>query len=179
MKKLCISVLVCSYVGISFGADLQSTVSDQPGNLVPPVKGSVAPLTLSTKEKGATSAQNALKALFPHQKTAEGDRIRQPVAERTSVDTDQLQAIIEKLPPSDQKVLSAVRTQIATWPQEIFEEISSYREFVIGARKIAQQKYDLLSQEAKSALESEKQLKAQLSSETVQKLEALDASVLN
>lgn len=106
----------------------------------------------------------------------EGERVKKRVLEKNIIDTDQLQSMIDKLPEKDKNTLSAIKTQIATWPPIVFEEISAYREFVINSRKIAQQKYESLSAEAKSALESEKQLKAQLSPQTIQTLEALDVT---
>lgn len=92
----------------------------------------------------------------------------------TFVDIDQLQKVIDSLPEEDRRTISAIRVQIATWPREVFDEISAYREFVISSRKVAKQKYALLSQEAKSALETERQLKIKLSPQTAQILESLE-----
>jgi hypothetical protein len=90
-----------------------------------------------------------------------------------TVDTDQLQKIIDSLPAEDKRTISAIKAQIATWPKEVFDEITAYREFVINSRKIAKQKYLLLSPEAKSALEAEVQIKAGLSPSTASTLENL------
>ena len=93
------------------------------------------------------------------------------------IDIDQLKEIIDSLPSQDKKIITSIRKQIATWPREVFDEISDYREFIISARKVAQQKYDLLSPEAKSALESEKHLKSKLSKNTVATLESLEVDM--
>ena len=90
------------------------------------------------------------------------------------VDVDQLQEIIDDLPAKDKRIITSVKVQISTWPKEVFDEISEYREFVISSRKVAKQKYELLSPEAKTALETEKQLKARLSPETANILESLE-----
>ena len=90
------------------------------------------------------------------------------------VDVDQLQEIIDDLPAKDKRIITSVKVQISTWPKEVFDEISEYREFVISSRKFAKQKYELLSPEAKTALETEKQLKARLSPETANILESLE-----
>jgi hypothetical protein len=90
------------------------------------------------------------------------------------VDIDQLQKIIDSFPEDDRRTIKAVKVQIATWPKEIFDEISAYREFVISSRRVAKQKYSLLSQEAKSALETERQLKQKLSPDTARTLENLE-----
>lgn len=131
----------------------------------------------SDKTADSGKSINIFKGFFDSaDQKSEGEPLKKRVLEKNLIDTDQLQAMIDKLPENDKKTLSAIKTQIATWSPEIFEEISAYREFVINSRKIAQQKYESLSPEAKSALESEKQLKAQLSQETIQALEALDVS---
>jgi hypothetical protein len=107
------------------------------------------------------------------QKNQEGSSRPAPV-NVTFVDIDQLQKVIDSLPEEDRRTISAIRVQIATWPKEVFDEISAYREFVISSRKVAKQKYALLSQEAKSALETERQLKIKLSPQTAQILESLE-----
>jgi hypothetical protein len=107
------------------------------------------------------------------QKDKEESLRREPVR-ATFVDIDQLQKVIDSLPEEDRRTISAIRAQISTWPKEVFDEISAYREFVISSRKVAKQKYTLLSQEAKSALETERQLKIKLSPQTAQILESLE-----
>jgi hypothetical protein len=108
---------------------------------------------------------------------SQNDKEESPRTEPTSmtfVDIDQLQKVIDSLPEEDRRTISAIRAQITTWPREVFDEISAYREFVISSRKVAKQKYALLSQEAKSALETERQLKIKLSPQTARILESLE-----
>ena len=90
------------------------------------------------------------------------------------ISVEELQKIMDGLPEQDRKIVGSVRTQIAAWPRKVFEEISAYREFVINARNIAKRKYASLSPEAKSALETEKELKSRLSPTTMKILEELE-----
>ena len=110
---------------------------------------------------------------------AKEDKKIKPIVliKKTVVNAEQLQKIISSLPEKEKKIISAIKAQITTWPKEVFDEISSYREFVIGARKIAKQKYAFLSQEARRALETEKQLKEKLSPSTIKTLENLEVKV--
>lgn len=189
VKKLLIITLI---VGFIFGYRAESeenspsNVVAAPPNTLPntfpnaatntPPGGVTSP---SDNKKPPTKAKTLLKSFFSPEESVqkgEGERLKKRVIEKSAIDTDQLQVIMDKFPDNDKNILGAIKTQIATWPPEIFEEISSYREFVINARKIAQQKYESLSQEAKMALETEKKLKSQLTEDTTRGLEALDVT---
>ena len=117
---------------------------------------------IKAKSNGKNNDENSVKPTKPD------------LSQARIIDIDQLQKIIDSFPEEDRRTIKAIKVQIATWPKEVFDEISSYREFVISARRIAKQKYTLLSPEAKSALETERQLKQKLSPATAKILEELE-----
>ncbi len=85
----------------------------------------------------------------------------------------QLEEIIDKLSATERNAIMKIQKEIAEWPKSVFEEISNYREFVMTARKIATDKYHNMSPEARTALQKEKELKAQLTPATIQFLETI------
>lgn len=85
----------------------------------------------------------------------------------------QLEEIIDKLSTAERNSIIKIQKEIAEWPKSVFEEISNYREFVMTARKIAIEKYHNMSPEARTALEKEKSLKAQLTPATINFLETV------
>lgn len=89
----------------------------------------------------------------------------QPKEEKKKIllTSDELQNILDKFTVSDKKVLKEIQNQIVNWPQNLFEEVRDYREFVISARSKAEKKYAALSPEAKEAINIEKTLKTKLS----------------
>ena len=91
----------------------------------------------------------------------------------------QLEEIISKLSTKEKDSILKIQKEISEWPKSIFDEISNYREFVITARKIAAEKYNKLSPEARQALERETNLKSQLSPETVKFLETVQLRSVN
>lgn len=164
MLRLLLIICMVLHFGLSYGEDSNANANSKNS-------------TDKTDSADKSTSSTIFKGFFSSDDDkGEGERVKKRVLEKNIIDTDQLQSMIDKLPEKDKNTLSAIKTQIATWPPAVFEEISAYREFVINARKIAQQKYESLSAEAKAALESEKQLKAQLSPETIQTLEALDVA---
>jgi hypothetical protein len=71
MKRLFVAALVCSYVGVSFGADIQSTAPDQMADSMLAAKDPATPLSFPANEASAkapinskTSAKNAVKTFF-------------------------------------------------------------------------------------------------------------------
>lgn len=168
IKKLLLTVALLSFACIPVAAE----------QVGPSFNSSTRTQNTSESKDSKDKTKGLFQGFFASDETkkAEGERLKKRVLEKTEIGMDQLHTIMDKLPPNDKNVLSAIKTQIATWSPEIFEEISSYREFVINSRKIAQQKYESLSSEAKTALETEKKLKAQLTQETVKALEALDVT---
>ncbi len=92
---------------------------------------------------------------------------------KTFLTDEELQAVIAKLPDKEKEIIAKIQNEISLWPKSVFNEISTYREFVMTARKIAEEKYKKLSLEAKNAIDHEKQLKAQLTPETVRILETI------
>jgi len=130
------------------------------------------------KPQKKSLVKNVFTAAVKKKKAKDSKDSKQAKAvKKKIVDLDQVQEIIDSLPEQDKRIISAVRVQISTWPKEVFDEISAYREFVISARNIAKQKYTMLSPEAKNALETEKQLKAKLSPSTAQTLEGLEVKI--
>ena len=123
-----------------------------------------------------TSKKTSTSSLKKKQETkAKTKKVK--ATKKTIVGVDELKKIIDSLPEKDRKIISAIKKQISTWPKEVFDEISDYREFIISSRNIAQYKYSLLSPEAKSALETERHLKAKLSQDTVRTLETLKVNI--
>lgn len=95
------------------------------------------------------------------------------IQKKLLVTDKQLEEIIDKLSTTERNAIIKIQKEIAEWPKSIFEEISNYREFVMTARKIAIDKYNNMSPEARTALQKEKELKAQLTPATIQFLETI------
>lgn len=83
---------------------------------------------------------------------------------------DELQNILDKFTAEDKKTMKGIQDQITSWPENVFTEIRAYREFVISSRKKAEEKYKTLSEEAKEAINIEKDLKSKLSPEALKTL---------
>ena len=127
------------------------------------------------KEKEKKFVKSILTPAQPKKQDKKSKKII--ISKKKVIEIDQLKEIIDSFPEKDRKIITTIRKQITTWPKEVFDEISDYREFIISARKVAQQKYDLLSPEAKSALETERHLKSKLSTNTVRTLESLEVDI--
>lgn len=128
----------------------------------------------------SVDTKTAINTKSPPKKTTSEDKAKQLVDQKTLLVTDkQLEEIIDKLSTAERDAIIKIQKEIADWPKSIFDEISSYREFVITARKIAAEKYSKLTPEARQALDREKSLKAQLSPATIKFLETVQLRAVN
>ena len=117
-----------------------------------------------------TSAICSLASVTDKTTTPKDNKETKP-SKKIFVTTKQLEDIIDKLSDTEKESILKVQKEIADWPKSLFDEISNYREFIIAARKLAQEKYNKLSPAAQQALESEQKLKSQLTPSTVEFLE--------
>ena len=85
----------------------------------------------------------------------------------------ELQGIIEKLPEKDKAIIHEIQTKIADWPDEVFQEVRSYNEFMMLVTNQAKDRYKKLSPAARQALDAEKNLKKNLSSSALETLSTL------
>lgn len=107
------------------------------------------------------------------EKTHQQHHTQHTTHKKLLVTDKQLEEIIDKLSTTERNAIIKIQKEIAEWPKSIFQEISNYREFVMTARKIAIDKYNNMSPEARTALQKEKELKAQLTPATIQFLETI------
>ncbi|NRA73572.1 MAG: hypothetical protein HRU36_02350 [Rickettsiales bacterium] len=173
MRPLLFFILFISYCSLATYANTSNTHSTKKLDLGAPPKSS----NLKTKTKNQD--KSFVKSIFASsikKESTEKSKTTTP-SKKNIIKIDQLKEIIDSLPEQDKKTLVTIRKQISTWPKEVFDEISDYREFIINSRNIAQQKYELLSQEAKKALETERHLKSKLSQSTIKTLENLEVDI--
>lgn len=85
----------------------------------------------------------------------------------------QLQGMVDTLSKKDKTVINQMQSRIAGWPDEIFQEVRSYNEFIVLVTKQAKERYKKLSSAAREALEAEKDLKKNLSPEALELLSTL------
>lgn len=93
--------------------------------------------------------------------------------EKTEITENELQNIIKNLPEKDKTVIHNIQKQISGWPKEVFSEIRNYNEFIMTVSQQAETKYNKLSPEAREALETENNLRKELSKEAIDVLAKL------
>lgn len=106
-------------------------------------------------------------------KSAEGTPLHSDASTSTMLNKEDVLPILDKLSAEDKKNIEAIQKQILSWPKETFEEVKTYREFVIAAHKKAEDMYNALSPEAKEAISIEAKIKEKLSPDSIKLLEQI------
>lgn len=133
--------------------------------LQPRYSSSPVPLKLSNNPPPTPNMPNAPTIQQPQQivkKTPNSDTVQRNMS---------LQAVINSLSDQDRKVVLEIQQEISTWSQDVINELTNYREFVLNAREEAEKKYNALTPQAKQALKIESDLKSKLSTGAIEKLD--------
>ena len=86
---------------------------------------------------------------------------------------EDLEDALSNLSDSDRKVVIDIKQEVATWSQKLRDEVKAYQDSIITLRAEANEKYEALSVDAKSALKKEEQLTSKLSADAIKQLETV------
>ncbi len=81
--------------------------------------------------------------------------------------------VLNKLSDNDRKIVIDIKQEVATWSKKLRDEVKAYQDEIIILRAEANDKYEALSDDAKSALQKEEHLTSKLSPEAIKQLKTI------
>jgi DNA-binding phage protein len=146
------------------------------------VNSAVAPHISKTLKNNKTSTSKITPAIAPHISKTLKPKGNSKIKETTKTEVKpgyrmitevELQNIVEQLPEKDKGIIHEMQNKIANWPDEVFQEVRAYNEFMMLVTNQAKEKYKNLSPSARQALEAESNLKKNLSSTALDTLSTI------